>query len=145
MTAPKHELKCWPVYFQRVWTGEKTFEVRLDDRGFQRGDTVVLREWDRNDSCNCVGDHSAHCAKYSGRTISARIGHVMASTPPRGNQRGFVGMGYVVFSLCDPQRHDGRPAQQDIEIRVTEAAVGSASARATIAHRIATASERSRL
>lgn len=93
MTAPQHELKCWPVYFQRVWTGDKTFEVRLDDRGFQRGDTVVLREWDRTDPCDCTGsDHGPACAKYSGRTITARIGHVMASTAPRGNQRGFVGM-----------------------------------------------------
>lgn len=144
MTVAEHELKCWPVYFQRVWTGEKTFEVRLDDRGFQRGDTVVLREWDRNDSCNCVGDHSAHCAKYSGRTISARIGHVMASTPPRGNQRGFVGMGYVVFSLCDPERHDGRVSGPDFEIQAAEARNGSAAARAKIARRIAVASERAR-
>lgn len=114
MTAPEHELKCWPVYFQRVWTGDKTFEVRLDDRGFQRGDRVVLREWDPKPACTCPladnrGQHLDTCEKYSGRTISARIGHVMASTSPRGNQRGFVGMGYVVFSLCEPALHDGRP------------------------------------
>jgi hypothetical protein len=43
-----HELKTWPQYFQRVKDGSKTFEVRKNDRGFQLGDSVVLREWDPN-------------------------------------------------------------------------------------------------
>lgn len=103
MSGPRvHELKTWPAYFQCVWDGEKTFEVRLDDRGYQRGDRVVLREWDRSRSCACHGtDHRGDCGKYTARTVTARIGHVTASTPPRGSQRGFNGMGYVVFSLCD--------------------------------------------
>ena len=42
----KHELKIWPQYYARVADGSKTFEVRDNDRGFQPGDTVVLREWD---------------------------------------------------------------------------------------------------
>lgn len=42
----KHELKIWPQYYCRVADGSKTFEVRKNDRGFQPGDTVVLREWD---------------------------------------------------------------------------------------------------
>lgn len=37
-----HELKTLPVYFDAVERGEKTFEVRKDDRGFQKGDTVRL-------------------------------------------------------------------------------------------------------
>ncbi len=37
-----HDLKTWPVYFDAVKRGEKTFEVRRDDRGFQKGDTVRL-------------------------------------------------------------------------------------------------------
>ncbi|MEZ2410588.1 DUF3850 domain-containing protein [Bosea sp. RCC_152_1] len=40
-----HELKTWPVYFDAVARGEKTFEVRRDDRGFQKGDIVRLRRW----------------------------------------------------------------------------------------------------
>lgn len=42
----KHELKIWPQYYARVADGSKTFEVRENDRGFQYGDTVALREWD---------------------------------------------------------------------------------------------------
>lgn len=38
----KHELKIWPKYYCRVRSGEKTFEVRDNDRDFQRGDIVVL-------------------------------------------------------------------------------------------------------
>jgi ASC-1-like (ASCH) protein len=42
----KHELKIHPQYYARVADGTKTFEVRDNsDRGFQMGDTVVLREW----------------------------------------------------------------------------------------------------
>lgn len=42
----KHELKIWPQYFCRVKDGSKTFEVQDNDRGFQPGDTVILREFD---------------------------------------------------------------------------------------------------
>lgn len=42
----KHELKIWPQFYCRVADGSKTFELRDNDRGFQPGDTVTLREWD---------------------------------------------------------------------------------------------------
>lgn len=41
----KHDLKIVPSFFKAVRDRSKTFEVRINDRGFQRGDTVVLREW----------------------------------------------------------------------------------------------------
>lgn len=41
-----HELKIWPQYYARVKDGSKTFEVRENDRGFQPGDEVELREFD---------------------------------------------------------------------------------------------------
>ena len=42
----KHELKIWPMYYERVKNGSKTFEVRKNDRNFQMGDTVTLKEFD---------------------------------------------------------------------------------------------------
>jgi Domain of unknown function (DUF3850) len=37
-----HELKTLPVYWDAIERGDKPFEVRRDDRGFQKGDTLVL-------------------------------------------------------------------------------------------------------
>lgn len=43
--ARRHELKTWPVFFESIRNGDKTFEVRKNDRSFQRGDVLWLREW----------------------------------------------------------------------------------------------------
>lgn len=40
-----HILKSWPVYFNEIWRGKKTFEIRKNDRGFKIGDRVVLKEF----------------------------------------------------------------------------------------------------
>lgn len=44
--AVTHELKCWPEYFDAISRGEKKFDVRRDDRGFQKGDSVKMTKWD---------------------------------------------------------------------------------------------------
>ena len=59
----KHELKTYPKYFEETLKGNKSFECRLDDRGFQVGDIVVLREWDN--------------IKYSGREVSGKIKYIL--------------------------------------------------------------------
>lgn len=41
-----HDLKTLPCYFQAAWDGDKPFEIRDNtDRGFQKGDTVTLKEY----------------------------------------------------------------------------------------------------
>lgn len=40
-----HELKTHPQYYNAVVSGKKTFEIRENDRDYQVGDLLVLREW----------------------------------------------------------------------------------------------------
>lgn len=42
-----HTLKTLDRYFDAVEDGTKTFEVRLNDRAFQTGDTLVLRRYEK--------------------------------------------------------------------------------------------------
>jgi hypothetical protein len=42
----EHILKCWPNSYDAIAAGVKCFEWRRDDRGFECGDTLVLRMWD---------------------------------------------------------------------------------------------------
>lgn len=43
MTITEHKVKCGPAYFDAIASGAKPFDVRRDDRGYQRGDILVLR------------------------------------------------------------------------------------------------------
>lgn len=65
-----HDLKLWKDYFGPVASGEKTFEFRLNDRGYQKGDRLILREFDNN-------KRGMDCHKMTGRVLSAVITYVM--------------------------------------------------------------------
>ena len=41
-----HELKITPEYFETVLSGEKSFEIRKNDRPFHKGDLLALNEFD---------------------------------------------------------------------------------------------------
>lgn len=60
----RHELKIWPEYFDAVESGLKTFEIRRNDRGYEAGDTLMLREYDP------VSD------TYTGRSLIRRITYI---------------------------------------------------------------------
>jgi len=40
-----HILKILPEYFEEVCLGNKTFEIRKNDRNYHVGDWLELREW----------------------------------------------------------------------------------------------------
>ena len=89
-----HELKIWPQYFSRVKDGSKTFEVRENDRGYQPGDTVFLREWDPALETHTeelpIGRVDKWTAPrgYTGHSLQFTIGYVLPIDSSR-----------VVFSL----------------------------------------------
>lgn len=63
-----HHLKTNLEVFQHSWEGTKTFEVRYNDRNFQVGDLLVLRE-------NVTEETGRHL-KYTGRYINAKISYI---------------------------------------------------------------------
>lgn len=41
----KHEIKILPEYFIPTANGNKAFEIRKNDRSYQRNDKLVMKEW----------------------------------------------------------------------------------------------------
>ncbi|WP_445368820.1 DUF3850 domain-containing protein [Methylomonas sp. BW4-1] len=61
-----HHLKTFPAFFEATARHEKLFEIRNNrDRGFQKGDTVILYEYDQ------IND------RVTGREIMAKITYVL--------------------------------------------------------------------
>lgn len=43
-----HYLKTWPEFFQAVKKRKKKFEIRFNDRDYQKGEILILQEFDPN-------------------------------------------------------------------------------------------------
>ena len=85
-----HDLKSWPDFFEPILTGAKKFELRINDRKFNVGDVLLLREF----------DDRTHA--YTGRQIRKRVTYMLdgigggAIAPLAG-----LNMKYCIMSLAD--------------------------------------------
>jgi Domain of unknown function (DUF3850) len=93
-----HVLKCWPPYWADVASGRKSFELRRDDRGFNEGDVLILREFDP------FGGYAGDDGEYTGRTCERRVSYVLCG--PAAIAFGLV-EGYVVLGLASTQEVAG--------------------------------------
>lgn len=77
-----HSIKCWPEVFEEMLAGRKTAEFRLNDRDYQSGDGLLIREWcpDRKE--------------YTHREIERTVTHVLKDAYG-------VPKGYAMLSLAD--------------------------------------------
>lgn len=89
-----HTLKTIEPYFSAVLSGEKTFEVRRNDRAYQRGDMLVLVD---TSSCGCG---SERCEKR--RPPITRIVTFVYSGDPSLRDLGGIVPGHVVLGLGHP-------------------------------------------
>ena len=87
-----HNLKTLPAYFDAVKRGEKTFEVRRDDRGFQKGDTLVLQRLNEKYNTHLVEMDFTDPNKVK-HELRFRVGYILT-----GGQFG-IEPGYVVMAL----------------------------------------------
>jgi len=61
----KIEKKIWPEYFNEILEGSKTFELRLADFECNKGDILVLREW------------NPKTKEYTGRVVEKEVTSVL--------------------------------------------------------------------
>jgi hypothetical protein len=73
-----HELKTIKPFFNQVYIGMKTFEVRKNDRDFKIGDVLHLKEY--------------YDGNYSGYELLARIIYIL-------NDELYVKEGYVILGI----------------------------------------------
>lgn len=117
-----HDLKCVSPWFDDVLSGNKTFELRNNDRGYHVGDTLRLHEWD--DDAN----------RYTGRGIERTVSFVLEGT-------AHLTTGYAALGLkSDASEVDGLREQcsgagKEMEVMAKEIAALTAERDSLIAGR----------
>ena len=86
LPVKEHDLKVWCGFFPALLDGSKSFEVREDDRGYQVGDKLRLREY------------SPGPDEYTGREVSRTVTYMMSGDEVMGYAFG-VRSGFVVMGL----------------------------------------------
>ncbi len=87
----RHELSIDTANFERILSGEKTFEIRSNAQDFQAADSVLLKELS---PCKTPAEALMAVGKqlFTGRELVAEIGYVTSCHQQED---------YVVFSLVD--------------------------------------------
>lgn len=78
-TVQVHELKTWPEYWEPISIGNKTFEIRLNDRNYKVGDYLQLSEFEPGKG-------------YTGRSLVVKVTYILSVMP-------FVPEGYVCMGI----------------------------------------------
>lgn len=104
-----HDLKTDPEVWAAVSDGSKTFEIRLNDRGFAVGDMLQLLETES------TGEQMRNGAPlvYTGRALIRKVTHILT---------GYGLMdGWCCLSLkSDMRQFDDDELEQEIEVRGLE-------------------------
>lgn len=83
-----HNLKTWPEFYDALLAGTKPFELRKNDRGFEVGDELVLREW------------NPQTGHYTGRKIVRTVSYLLEHRPGAGCAATFgLREDYVIMGL----------------------------------------------
>ncbi len=84
------EKKAWPEYFEKILSGEKTYDMRIADFEINQGDILILKEWD------------PETEEYTGRSIEKEVGYVGKTKDfPFWSEEDIKKYGYQVISLLD--------------------------------------------
>ncbi len=84
-----HALKTWPPFFKLIEVGDKTFEIRKDDRNFKKGDLLLLQEYDNEKK------------EYTGKELWFVITVKMVANDFDGIRKGYVVLGIKPYEKLD--------------------------------------------
>lgn len=82
-----HRVKSWSHLYDAIVRGDKTHDLRKDDRGYKVGDTMVLRRYDIE-----KGD-------YTGDNCSVLITYITSSKYPCAYSSAVLDREYVILSI----------------------------------------------
>lgn len=88
-----HKVKCWPAFFASIYAGQKTHEIRINDRDYQSGHVVRLLEYEPSQ------------AVFTGAVLDVLITYLATECP--GLQPGYC---VFSFSLLRAGKDDGDTA-----------------------------------
>ena len=77
-----HELKILPKWFKDVQENKKNFEIRKNDRNFEVGDYLILKEWDLR--------------KFTGRYVIRQIEYIYKGDGTYGLSEDYCVLGLQV-------------------------------------------------
>ena len=78
-----HEIKILPKYFEKAKDWSKPFELRKDDRSYQLGDIVILKEFSYSEGI------------YTGRQAVRKISYILRDCPDYGLKDGYCIIGFA--------------------------------------------------
>jgi hypothetical protein len=82
-----HKLKSWPKFFSPILAGDRTHDLRLNDRGFKVGDYLELHEF--NDG---IG-------QYTGAVLTVLVTHMTAESQPCAVSDVALHPAYCILSI----------------------------------------------
>lgn len=107
-----HDVKLDEIYWESVKTGNKRFEVRVNDRDYKEGDTISLHRFGfsldplgfpTKQYLNCFGEKASNSEAVD--SLNFKITHVFHGSDDNG-----IKIGYVVIALspnpCEVIRDD---------------------------------------
>ncbi|WP_165126886.1 DUF3850 domain-containing protein [Bradyrhizobium sp. 6(2017)] len=90
-TSPSaiHVLKCWPQFFSEIKAGRKRHDLRRsNDRHFQVGDRILLREFDpRSD-------------KYTGSSMKVVVTYITSAELPCALSKDALHADFCILSIA---------------------------------------------
>ena|SRR3990167_2974124 len=96
-TQTTHDLKVWPKHYQGLVSGDKRFEIRRDDRGFQVGDVLHLQEW----KPTIVDGVWNSRGEYTGRELHATVTYIIRGGEQLASEQPYLNLhaGWVIMSI----------------------------------------------